>query len=190
MYSENVAHRQADAKITDFVDTPEQTSFALNLDGAYPAENLARWRRTVVWWKPGAELPGGAVMIVDDTDAPGQVRFITRLAVSERTAVGYAREGRVIDGGEHQLGIWSWQEGTEIEYITEELNTDNLRALAIKDKSGAGLDNVITVLLPWDEIAHVVVGEDARQPPISVFVDGYLVEFRRNESGDWRMKEQ
>ena len=186
MYSENARYRQADAKIVDWVDTPDHTSFEMVLDGAYPSEGLARWRRSFLWNKPGAELPGGAVTILDDADVPGTLRFTTSMPMSDRTAAGALREGRVLSRDHAELGIWSWGSGKEGEYALGPLNRDGLSTLSVTGTSGEGLTRFLTVLLPRDEIAHVVVEANTQAEPVSVFVDGFLVEFRLDESGNWR----
>lgn len=187
MYSDNSAYRQTDAKIIEFVDTFNSTSFTMILDGAYPSEGLTRWRRTVLWLKPGAELPGGAVLIIDDTDKPGKINLITPFKISTRKAGEYEREGISIINENAELGIWGFQPDTEIEYkaLPESFG---LNRLQIADKSGKGLSSVCTVLLPHDEIAHVVVEEDKEKEPFSIFVDGFLIEFRRDNDGNWKGK--
>jgi hypothetical protein len=200
MYSDNSKYRQADAKILDFSDTDSQTSFVMNLDGAYPSSGLKHWRRCVVWQKPGAELPGGAVMIIDDTDLPGLLNFVTPDGIdpiTKRMVSGVEREGRTLkeQNGSHELGVWSWQDGKEIGYIPYEggevgpgLEAIHPQGMVIRDQSDPGLNSVITVLLPWDEIAHVVVGEDPDiSEPFSVFVDGYLFNFTKDNQGNWRI---
>jgi hypothetical protein len=188
MYSENTAYRQADAKIVDFKDTPERTSFRLVLDGAYPWSEMKRWRRTVVWLKPGAELPGGAVLMVDDADVAGQVNFISKYEMTARHVQEAPREGMIFSDGMHELGIWWWSESGEIQHDRYGA-IGELFSYPIYDNSAIGIKTALTVLLPWDEIARVVVEEDKRAEPISVFVDGFLVEFRRDHDGNWQFVE-
>jgi len=57
MYSDNSKYRQADARILDFSDNETQTSFVMNLDGAYPSSGLKHWRRSVVWQNPAPSFP-------------------------------------------------------------------------------------------------------------------------------------
>ena len=92
--------------------------------------------------------------------------------------------------GTSQLGIWCYQRGKEIDYQAENLGADDLHAVEVTDTSGAGLTTVVTVLLPYDNIAHVVVGENKGVEPISIFVGPYLFDFERDAAGEWELKKQ
>jgi len=189
MYSDNARHRQADATIENFTDTGGYTSFSMDLDGAYPAEDMEYWRRNILWLKPGAEIPGGAFVILDSTDSPGEILVQVSMENTQR------REGQVFSldlNPPRELGLFWFSPDADVDFeMNRSVNgVSPLDYAKIIVNSTSGEDSetydVFTVLLPFDDIARVVCDGYVEDDIIGVFVDGYLLEYERDSDGAWQ----
>jgi len=187
MYSSNERYRQADAAIVDWESTDECASFRMVLDGAYPSEDVTRWRRHFVWREPIAELPGGAVLILDEIDVEGRFQLATSMSVGERIRdEGFTiRDESLTD---RPLGVYSYSvpRNSHREFLELLTNSERLNSVAVFTDQFEGVFLQLTVLLPYDDIAGVVCEGYSDEDTIGAFVDGFAFEFQKDENGDWR----
>ncbi len=207
MYSENAQYRQTDAKIENWLDNIVNTQFTLNLDGAYPSEDVGRWHRHICWIKPYLFREDGALFILDETDTPGHIQFITpRTNIVDREGPEYtfvdsiAEQGRAellvetvpydgvaLEGKNSNLGFLGYQPDSDVLYGIEELSDSltDLSVLKIDNKSGDGFKWVLTILMPWDDIDPVEVKIDELPDGFVIALRNSIFTISQDNDGNW-----
>jgi hypothetical protein len=186
MYSENAEHRQEDAAIENWSDSPAHTSFKMNLNGAYPAYGELNWQRHFVWWKPSDAIAHGLVIILDETSHPWAFNLTTfgNLTDTGRKFVQIEATGTSGD-----LGVFTNRQifFNEPETVDQGKTPAYLTLVPASQSGGISHGSeTITVFLPdYSNSDYNLDGFIVESDNIVAGIGGIDFIFMKQENGDW-----